>query len=219
MATKKTSGSRGRSERKADEEARSRPSPAARGATSAKGTMSGPAGKSKLSPHRGLIERAATALGSGTSSESDMVRRAAVTDRLQAKSDATEELSRALPVNPTKPTEYALEDAGQIAEGKYRAPDNLDATASTITETNENDKNGQGNPWKVLRMTPTYHGPPFPSSIRIETRYPADPRRMVSLRITVIDHGGNEFEMSPRDLSDSESITLLLEDLCKDEVK
>ena len=101
MATKKTSGSRGRSERKADEEARSRPSPAARGATSAKGTMSGPAGKSKLSPHRGLIERAATALGSGTSSESDTVRRAAVTDRLQAKSDATEELSRALPVNPT----------------------------------------------------------------------------------------------------------------------
>ena len=121
MATKKTSGSRGRSERKADEEARSRPSPAARGATSAKGTMSGPTGKSKLSPHRGLIERAATA--------------------------------------------------------------------------------------------PTYHGPPIPSSIRIETRYPADPRRMVSLRITVIDHGGNEFEMSPRDLSDSESITLPLEDL------
>ena len=175
MATKKTSSSRGRSERKADEEARSRPSPAARGATSAKGTMSGPAGKSKLSPHRGLTERAARALGSGTSSESDTVRRAAVTDRLQAKSDATEELSRALPVNPTKPTEYALED--------------------------------------------TYHGPPIPSSIRIETRYPADPRRMVSLRITVIDHGGNEFEMSPRDLSDSESITLLLEDLCKDEVK
>ena len=68
-------------------------------------------------------------------------------------------------------------------------------------------------------VTPTYHGPPIPSSIRIETRHPADPRRMVSLRITVIDHGGNEFEMSPRDLSDSESITLLLEDLCKDEVK
>ena len=142
MATKKTSGSRGRSERKADEEARSRPSPAARGATSAKGTMSGPAGKSKLSPHRGLIERAATALGSGTGSESDTVRRAAVTDRLQAKSDATEELSRALPVNPTKPAEYALEDTVQIAEGEYRVPDNLDATASTITETNENDKNG-----------------------------------------------------------------------------
>ena len=226
MATKKTSGSRGRSERKADEEARSRPSPAARGATSAKGTMSGPAGKSKLSPHRGLTERAAKALGSGSSSESDTVRRAAVTDRLQAKADATEELSRALSVNLTKPTEYALEDTIQVPEGEYRAPDNLDATASTITETNENDKNGpkaepgtNPNTSPLARQTPTYHGPPIPSSIRIETRYPADPRRMVSLRITLIDHGGNEFEMSPRDLSDSESITLLIEDLCKDEVK
>ena len=46
-------------------------------------------------------------------------------------------------------------------------------------------------------VTPTYHGPPIPSSIRIETRHPADPRRMVSLRITVVDHGGNELEMSP----------------------
>src|SRR4029450_13489348 len=142
MATKKSSGSRGRSERKADVEARPRTSPAARGATSAKGTMSGPGGKSELSPHRGLIERAATALGSGTSSESDTVRRAAVTDRLQAKADATEELSHALPVNPTKPAEYALEDTIQVPEGEYRVPAYLDATASTISETNENDNNG-----------------------------------------------------------------------------
>ena len=65
MATKRPSGSSRRSERKADDGARSRTSPAARGATSAKGTMSGPGGKSKLSPHRGLIERAATAPGRG----------------------------------------------------------------------------------------------------------------------------------------------------------
>ena len=78
MATKKTSGSRGRSERKADEEARSRPSPAARGATSAKGTMSGPAGKSKLSPHRGLIERAARALGSEAAAAAAKTTRCAV---------------------------------------------------------------------------------------------------------------------------------------------
>ena len=84
---------------------------------------------------------------------------------------------------------------------------------STFGDVKEEVKKG-----KVLRMTTTYHGPPIPSSIRIETRYPADPRRMVSLRITVIDDGGNEFEMSPRDLSDSESITLLHKDVCKDEV-
>ena len=93
-------------------------------------------------PSAGLIERAATALGSGTSSESDTVRRAAVTDRLQAKADATEELSRALPANPTKPAEYALDDSIQVPKGEYRVPNNLDATASTISETNENDKNG-----------------------------------------------------------------------------
>jgi catalase len=123
-------------------------SPAARkaaalGGTSSKGTMAGPSAKDTLQPQRGWMERTATAMGSGTGSEQDDVRRAAVTERLQAKIDATEQLAAALPFNETKPAEYATGEQIQMApEGAHETPDNLDATASTITESNENDKNG-----------------------------------------------------------------------------
>jgi catalase len=73
-----------------DKKSSARPSKAAaRGATSAKGTLSGPSTKDEVQPRRGLLERAATALGSGSSSASQSTRDAAVTQRLQAKLDAT----------------------------------------------------------------------------------------------------------------------------------
>ncbi|HET9024792.1 MAG TPA: catalase, partial [Burkholderiaceae bacterium] len=117
--------------------------PARRGASSTKGTMAGPSATPDATTRRGLVERAATALGSGTSSESESVRRIAVAERLQAKTDATEAAAAGMPENRTKPAEYALPDRPAVApEGVHRAPDNLDVTASTITESNENDKNG-----------------------------------------------------------------------------
>jgi catalase len=144
MAIKGKSGTGKRSTRNSSESAKAGGSPAARGGTSAKGTVSGPSAKGRLSPRRGLIERTATAFGGGTSSESETVRRMAVTERLQAKADATEAIAGAMPVNETKPTEYALEDALFTPEGEHRVPENADVGASTISESNENDKNGSG---------------------------------------------------------------------------
>jgi catalase len=115
---------------------------ATKGATSAKGTMAGPSAKSPGKTSRGLMERVATALGSGTSSESETIRRSAVTERAQAKVDATEELAARLRANRTKPSEYALDRIPAPAEGDHAEPSNLDATASTLSESNENDKNG-----------------------------------------------------------------------------
>jgi catalase len=116
---------------------------ARRGATSAKGTVAGPSQTPPESAARGLLERAATALGSGTSSDNETIRRTAVTERLQAKIDGTDATAAGMPENATKASEYALGgEAPTPAEGDHRTPDNLDVTASTITESNENDKNG-----------------------------------------------------------------------------
>ncbi|MBS1134200.1 MAG: catalase, partial [Burkholderiaceae bacterium] len=144
MAIKGKSGTGKRSASKSSESAKTGGSPAARGSTSAKGTVSGPSTKGRLSPRRGLIERTATAFGGGTSSERETVRRVAVTERLQAKADATEAIARAMPVNETKPTEYALDDELLTPEGEHRVPKNADVGASTISESNENEKNGTG---------------------------------------------------------------------------
>jgi catalase len=116
---------------------------AAAGATSAKGTISGPSVRRTGSAQRNWLERAATALGSGTSSDNAQLRDAAVGQRLLAKLDATEALTGAVPFNPNKPDEYTQPDGRDVPpEGAHQAPDNLDVTASTITESNENEKNG-----------------------------------------------------------------------------
>jgi catalase len=141
MATKKSGGSPKDSESTSEPRARTR-SPSKRGGTSAKGTMAGPSAKAGAPARRGVLERTATALGSGTASKSDSVRRAAVTERLQAKVDATEQLSAGMPANANKPGEYAADEIPAAAEGQHAQPKNLDATASTITESNENEKNG-----------------------------------------------------------------------------
>jgi catalase len=111
---------------------------------SAKQSMSGPSTKPKATgAKRGLVERAATALGSGTSSGDPAVRNRAVADRLQAKLDATEEMVAAMPHNPTKAAEYALGgQPGAAPAGAVAEPSNLDATASTITESNDSPKTG-----------------------------------------------------------------------------
>jgi catalase len=115
---------------------------AARGGTSAKGTMAGPSKKAAERPRRGLADRVATALGGGTGSQDDAVRRAAVGERAQAKIDATEDLSGRFAANRTKGSEYALDGTPTPAEGDHAAPANPDATGSTLSESNENDKNG-----------------------------------------------------------------------------
>ncbi len=111
--------------------------------------MSAPSADAKGAPEtqRGLLERAATALGSGTSSDSQSVRDAAVTQRLMAKLDAQEALSASMRFNAAKPGEYVDQDRSAegaviAPEGQHSAPSNLDATASTITESNENEKTG-----------------------------------------------------------------------------
>ncbi len=113
--------------------------------TSAKQSMSGPAAEAKPAKRtrRSLLERAATALGSGTSSDNAAVRNLAAADRLEAKYDGTEALAAGMPHNPNKAAEYA--QAGQAVpapEGAHVQPDNLDVTASTITEDNTSAKNG-----------------------------------------------------------------------------
>jgi catalase len=122
---------------------------AGKGATSAKGTIAAPSAEAMGAPEtqRGLMERAATALGSGTSSDSQSVRDAAVTQRLMAKFDAQNALAETMRSNAAKPAEYVDEDGdveGAVVppEGQHSAPSNLDATASTITESNESAKTG-----------------------------------------------------------------------------
>jgi catalase len=129
--------------------ASSRPSsaraPQNKGGGSAKQSMSGPSVKSKAAEHprRGLLERAATALGSGTASRNDEVRNLASAERLDAKVDATEDLVAAIPHNAAKASEYALDGRVSIAAaGATSTPKNPDATGSTITESNESPKTG-----------------------------------------------------------------------------
>ncbi len=114
-----------------------------KGASSAKQSMSGPSAKPPPQPRRSLAERAATAMGGGTSSEDADVRNLAVADRLQSKVDATEEMVASIPHNANKRSEYAIGGEPQPPpEGRTEAPKNNDATGSTITESNESEKNG-----------------------------------------------------------------------------
>jgi hypothetical protein len=127
---------------------------------SAKQSMAGPSAKTApLKPRRGILERAATALGSGTRSEDADVRNLATADRLSAKLDATESLAAAVQENRTKGTEYAHD--GELptpAKGVAIRPDNLDATASTITESNESRKNGEkATPSLNANITPLHN--------------------------------------------------------------
>ncbi len=111
---------------------------------SAKQSMAGPSAKPKQPRKtRSLLEMAATAVGSGTSSKNADVRNAATADRLEAKVEATEALVASIPSNTNKAAEYAL--GGKVPsppQGVARKPDDLDVTASTITESNVSPKNG-----------------------------------------------------------------------------
>jgi hypothetical protein len=121
------------------------PAPSEKGAGSAKQSMGGPSAKPRAArPKRGLLERAATAFGGGgTGSDDAAVRNAATAERLDAKVDATEALVSSMPENVNKRAEYALRGVTpQPPQGATAKPENLDATASTITESNESSKNG-----------------------------------------------------------------------------
>lgn len=86
-----------------------------KGATSARQSMSGPSAKASSRP----------------------------LDRLDAKADATEALVASIPHNANKAAEYTRRGkAGPAPEGVRQAPDNPDATASTVSEDNAGDKHG-----------------------------------------------------------------------------
>ncbi len=126
---------------------------------SAKQSMGGPSAKERpLRPRRGLVERAATALGAGTRSDDADVRNLATADRLASKIAATEAMVAAVPENPNKPAEYARD--GEVPtppEGVAIRPENLDATASTISEDNASRKTGEkATPSRNANITPLH---------------------------------------------------------------
>jgi len=119
-----------------------RPSSAPPKGGSAKQSMAGPSVKGPPRPKRGLLERTATALGSGTASDDADVRNVATADRLEAKLDATEALVAKIPFNANKKAEYANGSVATPPQGVAEKPDNLDVTGSTITESNTSAKTG-----------------------------------------------------------------------------
>ena len=70
------------------------------------------------------------------------VRAEAAAGRLAEKMAGTDELSRAFPSNAIKPEEYGRQAALNPPQGQSEEAPSSDVSASTITETNDNDKTG-----------------------------------------------------------------------------
>ncbi len=62
--------------------------------------------------------------------------------RLAEKMAGTDEMSRAFPFNASKPAEFGRKGALNPPQGQSADPPSTDVSASTITETNSNDKTG-----------------------------------------------------------------------------
>ena len=114
--------------------------PAAGG--SDKSTVSGPSARTPARAAKGLVSRAATALLDGMKSDSPDVRAEAAAGRLAEKMAGTDEMSRAFPFNVIKPAEFGSKGALNPPQGQSADPPSPDVSASTITETNSNDKTG-----------------------------------------------------------------------------
>ena len=114
--------------------------PAAGG--SDKSTVSGPSARTPSRASKGLVSRAASALLDGMKSDSPDVRSEAAAGRLAEKMADTDEMSRAFPFNAIKPAEFGRKSALNPPQGQSAEPPSTDVSASTITETNTNDKTG-----------------------------------------------------------------------------
>ncbi|HKO67653.1 MAG TPA: catalase [Burkholderiaceae bacterium] len=114
--------------------------PAAGG--SDKSTVSGPSARTPARAEKGLVARAASALLDGMKSSSPDVRAEAAAGRLAEKMAGTDEMSRAFPFNAIKPAEFGRKSALKPPQGQSADPPSTDVSASTITETNSNDKTG-----------------------------------------------------------------------------
>ena len=114
--------------------------PAAGG--SDKSTVSGPSARTPARASKGLVSRAASALLDGMNSNSADVRAEAAAGRLAEKMAGTDEMSRAFPFNAIKPAEFGRKSALNPPQGQSADPPSTDVSASTITESNTNDKTG-----------------------------------------------------------------------------
>ena len=114
--------------------------PAAGG--SDKSTVSGPSARTPARAAKGLVSRTASALLDGMKSNSPEVRADAAAGRLAEKMAGTDEMSRAFPFNAIKPAEFERKNALNPQQGQSADPPSTDVSASTITETNSNDKTG-----------------------------------------------------------------------------
>ncbi len=114
--------------------------PAAGG--SDKSTVSGPSARTPARASKGLVSRAASALLDGMKSSSPDVRAEAAAGRLAEKMAGTDEMSRAFRFNAIKPAEFERKNALNPPQGQSADPPSTDVSASTITETNSNEKTG-----------------------------------------------------------------------------
>ena len=114
--------------------------PAAGG--SDKSTVSGPSARTPARAAKGLVSRAASALLDGMDSSSPEVRAEAAAGRLAEKMAGTDELSRAFPSNAIKAGEFGRKGALNPPQGQSEGAPSNDVSASTITETTDNDKTG-----------------------------------------------------------------------------
>jgi len=114
--------------------------PAAGG--SDKSTVSGPSARTPARASKGLVSRAASALLDGMKSSSPDVRAEAAAGRLAEKMAGTDEMSRAFRFNAIKPAEFERKNALNPPQGQSAEPPSTDVSASTITETNSNEKTG-----------------------------------------------------------------------------
>ena len=135
MATKRSSSSKS-----PPATSRQPQKPAAGG--SDKSTVSGPSARTPARASKGLVSRAASALLDGMKSNSPDVRSEAAAGRLSEKMAGTDEMSRAFPFNAIKPAEFGRKSALNPPQGQSAEPPSTDVSASTITETNTNDKTG-----------------------------------------------------------------------------
>ncbi len=107
-----------------------------------KQTASGPSARTPARASKGVVSRAASALLGGMHSTNADVRAEAAAGRLAKKMADTDELGRAFPANAIKAAEFGRKGALNPPQGQSAEAPSTDVSASTITETNSNDKTG-----------------------------------------------------------------------------
>ncbi len=108
-----------------------------------KQTASGPSARTPARTAKGIVFRGASARLDGSDGSNPDVRAKAAADRLAAKMAGTDELARAFPSNAIKADEYGRKAALNPPAGQSEEAPSEDVSASTISETNANDKTGR----------------------------------------------------------------------------